>query len=308
MKRAYKAIITLVLVVLLVSFARSIDFEAFARALNLPFKIVATLVILQLVTVLIIGHQWYVLIKKNQFNASFSKIIEITMMATLIESITPSVKAGGEGVRAFMFNNDLDIPFRKTTSIIFMQKSLSLATFIVFFLASLPHVRYYQFELTIKPVLVIMSALVVIVVGYFIIKLINKFKLFISDVIKTTKKMYKYNIVTYLVSSNIIMWLLYPIKVSLLVYYFSLPLSFSQIAIVTFISYGASMLPTTPGSVGTFEGVMILGFLSMGVELEVATVIALATRFFTFYLVVIVSVIYTLAKKLSNYYLVMGGA
>jgi uncharacterized protein (TIRG00374 family) len=58
------------------------------------------------------------------------------------------------------------------------------------------------------------------------------------------------------------------------------------------------MLPTTPGSVGTYEGMMTLLLKLFSVSTEKAFIIAIITRFFTFYLVVLVSGIYLMIKKI----------
>ncbi len=307
MKRTFKILSVLIAALLLVLLLSRINIDKLLVTLNLPFNLVLTLLLLQALTFLIISHQWHYLIGVSKYRVPFAKIVDITLLATLVESITPSVKAGGEGVRAYMFSKDLNIVFDKTTSIILMQKSLSFLTFLIFFALSLYSSNLTGVDINIHFIYLPIIAVIIFGAFFFGYKRFNKVKKFVSKIINNIKTLKSKKTLLYLLSSNTIMWLLYPVKVSLIVNHFGLDIGFLQIAIITFLSYGVSMLPTTPGSVGTFEGAMILGFLSLGATIEIATVLAIATRFFTFYVVVIVSAIYALFKKINESKLLFGG-
>lgn len=70
---------------------------------------------------------------------------------------------------------------------------------------------------------------------------------------------------------------------------FAIEMDYLSIAAITFLSYIMGMIPILPGSIGSFEGAMLVLLAIRGVSMEVGVSIAFVFRFTTFWFEFLVS-------------------
>lgn len=305
--KKYNYLFCSVILVLFIFTVSKMDFNVFQYLANFNFSTILTLVFLQILTIVIISHQWYSLIKIFNPHVGYLKVIELNVIGTLTESITPAVKSGGEGVKLFLLNRDFSLEYNEGLSVIIVQKTVSSLVFLLYFFIALSKNR---FNLNIQPLNYLYFTLVIMalfLIYYFFapMKIKRKVSTFAKKVAADLLGFKEKKILLgYLTFNNLIVWLGYPIKFFIVSRAFNVDLSFITLSAIIFITYGVSMLPTTPGSIGTYEGTMTLLLRIIGVPTQKALAIAIVTRFFTFWLVVILSGLYlgslNVLNKLNN--------
>ncbi|SES72441.1 lysylphosphatidylglycerol synthase transmembrane domain-containing protein [Anaerobranca gottschalkii] len=299
-KKIYKYLLYLVTTIFFFVTIVKIDIKVFQHLLNLNIFTIFTLLMLQILTIMVISHQWYILIKVFNSNINFLKVVELNLIGTFTESITPGVKSGGEGVKLILLKKNFNLQYNEGIAVIILQKTLSFLIFLSLFVFSI-------FNTKLKIPLNINQTFLLITLGLGIIIGIYRFipenlKRVISSFIK---KVYqnlllfkdKKNLLIYLIVNNLIVWLGFPLKLLIISKALNIQLNFLEVSTIIFITYGVSMLPTTPGSIGTYEGIMTLLLKLSSVSTEKALVTAVITRFFTFYLVVLGSGLYLFIKN-----------
>lgn len=277
------------------------NFSVLSYLSNFSMSTIILLVLLQILTIVIISHQWYALAREFNKGISFLKIIELVVIGTFTESITPAVKSGGEGVKLLLLKRDFSLMYNEGLSIIIVQKTISSLVFMFYFCISVTQTKF-KVDVQLFHCMYVMLAVIALMLSYFFFapkNVKNKVSVFITKVVTDlasfkNKKM----LLGYLTLNNLIVWLGYPIKLFIITRVFNVELNIIQLSAVIFITYGVSMLPTTPGSIGTYEGTMTLLFRFVGVPTNKALAIAIVTRFFTFWLVVILSGLYIGTLKL----------
>ena len=88
-------------------------------------------------------------------------------------------------------------------------------------------------------------------------------------------------------------WILFPVKMILLVHLFTTNHDWVFLTEVTFISYMVGMIPLLPGGIGGFEATMTSLLMAMKINPNDALAIALLFRFITFWFVILISILYS---------------
>ncbi len=111
---------------------------------------------LQLVTLSLIAFQWQYLLNKTSHYLPLRKVMAINLAGSYIESVTPSVKLGGEAAKIFLLRKETDLSYQQLAGVLLAHKYLSLLPFLglaAFFLAlaftryQLPPATYLAFFL-----------------------------------------------------------------------------------------------------------------------------------------------------------------
>ena len=96
-------------------------------------------------------------------------------------------------------------------------------------------------------------------------------------------------------------WLLYPAKLYLLTIQFAPDVPVVHICATGFLAYMVAMLPIFPGGLGGFEGTMSGLLVALSFTISDAAVVTVLFRFITFWLVLLLSLVYVaLHKARSN--------
>lgn len=276
------------------------------RGVSLPVMVL--LLILQLVTQFSLNLQWYQLCKALNLNTSFSRLLVVNAYGMVTDAITPGEKVGGEVTRVIQLNRMLNYTTNQSTSLVTIQKSISLFALI---LLNITAVITLSEEISFLNSIATRTVLTIVLIGlaaFFLALLFFTEKLNIhvqklrsegkvtrwikswmngfADDTKQISRLPKKWILQLLLSFGI--WALFPIKLFILVSQYTTINLFVLFAI-TFVSYFAAMIPLLPGGLGTFESTMSGMLLVYGLTLEEAVAISLVFRFVTFWFVVLIS-------------------
>jgi len=288
------------------------EMVAIMSGITLPWLIALTL--LQLGTLSLTSTIWYLLLREKSAAITRSSVFLITMAGTFIESITPSVKLGGEAMKIYLMKKKSALSYQELTGVAIASKIFYLVPFLLislitivaaFFILDLPAVVY--------------SAFAGLLIGCCLLSLLlfrtgekertgkdhpiiqrirtrtEAARSFLSrssgmaaEIVRDPKK----SATLYLLA--FIVWAFYPVKVYLVAYLLGFQVSPIVIIIATFTAYLVSMIPLLPGGLVTFEGTMALVLVSGGMALPDAAAVAIMTRCITFWIPLLLSAAVTL--------------
>ncbi len=288
------------------------EMTAIMSGITLPWLIALTL--LQLGTLSLTSTIWYLLLREKSAAITRSSVFLITMAGTFIESITPSVKLGGEAMKIYLMKKKSALSYQELTGVAIASKIFYLVPFLLislitivaaFFILDLPAVVY--------------SAFAGLLIGCCLLSLLlfrtgekertgkdhpiiqrirtrtDAARSFLSrssgmaaEIVRDPKK----SATLYLLA--FIVWAFYPVKVYLVAYLLGFQVSPIVIIIATFTAYLVSMIPLLPGGLVTFEGTMALVLVSGGMALPDAAAVAIMTRCITFWIPLLLSAAVTL--------------
>lgn len=280
------------------------------------------LVALQALTQILISYQWKRLAQIMDPQVSLMQMLRMNMVGSFVESITPSVKFGGEAVKIWWLKTSYNWSGIKAASLLMLQKSISGAMFIlvtllftVFFMSSQWSLFSAQWSSDFSLpsgmggwLLFFFSAIVVFMLLLqfknprgFIEKAIDR----LSEMIESIKSHWnalnqrkREKKVQFMLSGFI--WLLYPIKMIILSRSIGIEISFIAAGAVVFMAYMAAMIPISPGGIGTFEGTMVVLLAYAEIGPSQALALAIVFRTITFWLVCLISGAFTSYLQLKR--------
>ncbi len=302
-KKLIKLIIAVAIIGAILWFAGEEIYFAISR---LSFSVIFLMIGLQILTLLLIGLQWwYIFWLDSDKKVSYFNIIKINFAAKFVESVTPASKLGGESARIYMFRQITGIKTGNILAAAGMQKS---TTFLGFFLLMLPLLSYWPFQLNwwenifstdiaADRSLILISLLIVSAVSAGLIylyknysgQIYHKFKNIKKDMTASLSRLSNVKNISILTFISFAYWLLYPVKVYILANYIFGGIDFTTAAAATFIAYFVSMIPLSPGGLGGFEATMALVLSQNGLTWQAGLSIAFLLRIFTFWLPLLLS-------------------
>ncbi|SCZ06895.1 hypothetical protein SAMN03080606_03988 [Alkaliphilus peptidifermentans DSM 18978] len=267
---------------------------------------------MQLVTIVLINFQWYSIAKIIGAEISFKDLLHMNLVGTFVESVTPSVKAGGETAKVYTLNKKLGLSIGRATAMVSIQKIVSIIAFatinlisIVGFLSKV-EVQGLYLKLLLTSFLFLIGVLAIII-AFMVIpdkilwifnKLSNRkfeeklnnflfiFQKTIKEAIKNKKAFSQQLLLSFII------WGFFAFKAIILARGLHLDIGLFTIAIITYITYMVAMVPLLPGGLGSFEGSMVFLLAPFGITLSRGMAFALALRFTTFWFVFFISAIY----------------
>ena len=317
----WKTAISIVALAVIVYIILKTDFSTIIAQMKLlPVHIISILILLQIITQLALNYQWYRICKVLGLKASFFRLLAINAYGMVADAVTPGEKVGGEVARVVQMNSMLGYDTKQSTSIVTIQKSLSLTALVVLngvaVVTLSSHIDFLKPVFTRIILYLILGALTV----FFIFMLFftdrlnvwvqnrkskNKvmlwFKNWMNRFAEDTKaiSVRKSEWAIQLLLSFVI-WILFPVKLIILVSQYGKVGVFVLLA-ATFVSYFAAMIPLLPGGLGTFESAMSGILIVYGLTMQEAVAVSLIFRFVTFWFVVLFSLCVIAAWKISQY-------
>jgi uncharacterized protein (TIRG00374 family) len=287
------------------------------RAVPLPLMML--LLCLQLITQFSLNLQWYRLCGTLNLKTSFFKLLVINSYGMIADAVTPGEKVGGELVRVVQLKRLLNYSTNQSTSLVAIQKSISLFALILLNIAAVMSL-YGEFDFLKSTAVRIAFIAVLISLALFLLSLIffserlNVFvqrlpyngkiagwiKNWMQEFAEDTKEISRSPgrwIFQLLLSFGI--WALFPMKLFILISEYT-EVNLLVLFAITFVSYFAAMIPLLPGGLGTFEGTMSGMLLVYGLSAEEAVAVSLIFRFVTFWFVVLFSALIILLWKLIS--------
>ncbi|MFY9279586.1 MAG: lysylphosphatidylglycerol synthase transmembrane domain-containing protein [Caldicoprobacterales bacterium] len=278
---------------------------------SLSPKTIALLLLAQCITKLLLALQWRSMALRVKQNVSFLDMLMMNAKGNVVDAITPGVKAGGELARVYELKKRLRIDFGKAIIIIGLQKTLSLLSFIFLTLLSL---IWFSFTMSIKYrhylyVFSLVLVMFVVFLGIIILfsfkpalvnKLLRKFlgKTRLMDKIDKTLIDYSSIIRDFLRDKRkfsfqmflaLFIWIFYAFKLLLVLRGLAIKMDYISIGAITFLTYIMGMVPMLPGSVGSFEGSMLILLIIRGISMEMGLTVAFIFRFVTFWFEFVIS-------------------
>lgn len=290
--------------------------EVFRILKGIPPYCILILSLLQFITLLIGTNLWYVLMKRE---LPYSRVLSIYLTGSLVESITPAVKLGGEAVKVYLFHHYSSLSYRDLGAIFWAHKYITLLPFLL--LGGLLLIPLSMNQLL--PRTFYLTFLFFLLLFFLLFlprkkehgrkQLLPKF----GQELLLARHQWRETLSSRerrkLLLLSFCMWLLYPVKIFLVAQALKAQTHLLHSAQATFSAYLVGMIPLLPGGIGTFEGSLAYLFTRSGNPYPLGLAVALTARLFTFYLPLIPSaltalfLLYRAGKGPGSIKLVQGG-
>ncbi len=316
-KKILKYICIILVVVFFVLLLINTDFkEIWNNLKEISIWVILILILLQIGTQLLLTLQWYRISKSILGESKFGKMFYILSTGSVIESITPGAKIGGEVTRLYNLKKEMNASTDNAANIIVIQKSISMIVLFIVCLSSFTYLSYnISMNINLVSKIFINILCVLLIVSLFsILCLSSKLSIFLERynnkvITKINKFIKSYSNSTKLISKkewsiqfsiSTIVWLLFPIKMLILAYSLGININLFIVIGITMTSYMLGTLPLTPGGLGTFEGSMIALFSLVDINNAISTALTIVFRTITFWFVMILSSLYVVVYKRSG--------
>ncbi|AFG37052.1 lysylphosphatidylglycerol synthase transmembrane domain-containing protein [Spirochaeta africana] len=250
------------------------------------------LVMLQIGTLLITTYLWAGPLSSRDHIRyrgirHFAEVLRINSAASLMESLTPSSKLGGEGVKLVLLKKYTGMPVHHLTALIVLHKTVVLVPLLVLGVGAMsliPHGLPID-RLTLAAVLAGVS-LVGITAA---VSLIPAARHHLQLIFTSCAPYARWSLLLRLFGTATLMWLAYPLKYYIAAGIVQTPVPIHIAILATLASYMVSLLPVSPGGLGTFEITMAHVLQFHGTGFEAGLLIAVTGRLITFWLPLLVS-------------------
>lgn len=272
------------------------------------------LCLLQVAGLFLLSYQWYFLLHKAGGRISLSAVIRVYLTGSFIESVTPSVKLGGEAVKLYLFRRETDLSTGRIGSLLMLQKFIVLTPLIVicvlFYifidrfraalgLTSLPMVRiFFLFSGAIAAIYLLLKLFYrqTHEVNGLLFRILEAIKVKMDSAKKFLKKGFKIfrgvlNLreEVLLLTISLTIWLLYPLKVYLIIRELGFEANFFFLSAAIYAAYFVGLAPLLPGGLGSFEATLTLMLGQAGFSAAEGLSVALLTRVVTFWFPLVLS-------------------
>ena len=322
-KKIFKILLWIVVALLFVSLLRSTNLSEIVGGLkSITIPMLLLLAGLQLLTQFLLNYQWCHIASAMGLKTPFWKMFYINCKGTITESITPGSKIGGEVVRGYLFKTEFDCSTADAASLVAIQKIISVGSLILLNLAALmflpssiifltPFFKFLLFGIMIF-VLAIFILLLFrpqlisnrIAVFHFKNKTFQKIQAGVIEFSEHAHKVRNGKTLLFQLILSVFIWALFPFKLVLLAGQYRDGLNLLALLGATLTAYFVAMIPISPGGLGVFEVMLSSMLIMLGLTSEQALITAVVFRFFTFWFVILYSMIvifiYNAAAKIKK--------
>ncbi|HHT36652.1 MAG: YbhN family protein [Candidatus Wallacebacter cryptica] len=293
--------------------------ELYLSLAQIDWKVIGLLLLLQIVTQLLLNLQWQRIAVFVGVKLSFWTMFYINAQGSVMESITPGVKVGGEITRGVQLARLGRCSGSTAAVVVVLQKIFSLSAFALINIFAAVYLSHRSSILdsslsrlivyTFLGLVLAAFALILIMPKQLLARINNKppvrtwlgaVRRFVENLLEhiVMFESRKQELVIQFILALAI-WLLYPLKLYLLTAQVLPDAPLVYITSITFISYLVGMLPLFPGGLGGFEGTMSGLLTGIGLSLSSSAAVAVIFRFITFWFVIITSLAFTAVYKLA---------
>ncbi len=285
--------------------------------------IMVLLIALQFLTLSATAGQWQYLLKKANCRLSLGHVLAVNLAGNYIESITPSVKLGGEAAKVYLFKRYSSLGYEALTGILLALKYFSLLPFVILSALSVTAaILYFDFPaISLYAFGFLVAFFMAIAALYFkkdiqgrvfkgraetgekhtgtgeerinssitrlpvkLVQAVSRIPAFVNRASSNSRNLTTFSEGTALIAVSALIWLLYPLKVFLVTGMLDLSIGLPAVAIITFTAYLVSMVPLLPGGLGSYEGTMVLMFSFVGIAPAEGLAVALISRLITYWI------------------------
>lgn len=305
-----KYLIYIVLAICFINLLKTLDLESLVLAFR-EFKLptIFLLIVLQIITELMLVMQWQGVGNLVGEKFAIFELVNIQATGTLLEAITPGVKIGGEFTRVYLFKKRLALSTGKAINIVLLQKFLSVISIMLLVIIALPFISLGTYDKYKGNLLLVSGIIILLLLIFFLLsdflnqkilempankkKYLEKIRLWFLDFTKDLAaiKSKGWALIPQFAFALII-WLMYPLKLYLLLSSITANISYFSLLGITLFSYMLAMLPIVPGGLLIFEITMGSLLAVHGLSAELSLSAAIIFRFISFWFVTGLSGIY----------------
>ncbi|POR00853.1 hypothetical protein AU468_09400 [Alkalispirochaeta sphaeroplastigenens] len=266
---------------------------------------------LQLLALFLFTAQWVLITRWINAPVSFRTMAGIYCAATIVESLTPSMKAGGEATKIILLKQRAGLTHGLGTAVVLIQKTLSALVFLLLATLSFAGLLLAGYDLPAAWGISLVLALAVaaiLITGIICARsrrtqerqpalgappVISGARAFLSTVYEGLL-LFRGNPQRLLlhVMMSLAIWSLFPLTLGVILYPMNIPVPWPLLAMITFIAYAAGMVPLFPGGIGSFDAVMVFLLQRSGIDLGTALTLTLAFRLSSFWFILVFCSLY----------------
>lgn len=290
------------------------------KSITLP--LILLLAGLQFLTQILLNYQWCHIARVMGFKPKFWRMFYLNSKGTLVESITPGAKIGGEVTRGILFKAEFQCSTADSASIVAIQKIISIGSLVLLNLTafmllplSVPFLSpALKIALQTTMFLLLLLLILLLFQPQFLSKKLSvyrfKHKSFqelqtgLIEYSNHAQKIRSAKSLIFELLLSVFIWALFPFKLVLLAGQYQKGINPLAILSATLTAYFISMIPISPGGLGVFEVTLSSLLIMFGLTSEQAFLTAVLFRFFTFWFVILYSVFiilfYDLFQKIKK--------
>ena len=255
---------------------------ALACLTQLSWLAVTGLLLLQALSLGLIGLHWTLLlrgIKAGEVAVGWKSVMLRYLGGSLIESITPSAKLGGEAMRMLLFRQRFGLSSGRLVGAMALHKLLMLAALLLV----VPIAAVVAGGATVGGLLGIAPAAGGAAVIATLAAVTLALALLYRGMSGSGSADLPRRLMAGLLVIAVLIWALYPLKVALAARVSGVSVSPAAILAATFGAYALGLLPVTPGGLGTYEVGMAGILIASGIGPGEAAAVTLLSRVVTFW-------------------------
>ncbi len=266
--------------------------------------VIVGLLLLQTATLAFSAFQIFALLLQSAPTLRFTRIYPLFLAGHFVESVTPSLKFGGEAVKVYLFRRVSGLSYAQVTGAMVAGKYISLVPFLVIAGAVLV---YGALGRSIP--LVVYAGAAAVGLGLAAVyagarwlqrqevdstdrlgsSLLGRGRVFLQRALEELPSLAESPLSRPLFGLAALVWVLYPIKVWLVAQALNLPIDIASVALATYSAYVVGLVPVFPGSLGTYEFSMAFLLNRFGLNPSEALAVTLTARFVTFWFPLVLS-------------------
>jgi len=301
------------------------------RTVDPKFLVIAF--VLQIVAVTATMYRWKFVLDDTHIKISRWKLLQITFAGISVANLTPSARTGGEAAKSYFLNKETGCRAKDSLATVIAERIFDLGFFIIMGILSVL-ISLFWFELPIWLIIIMLfliafTTIMVLLVYYtvtsetfglnFMLWLIKKFKRIIErfkplgeieEKLEKDFKEHSENLRVYIkkprlwlksMSSSGVMWAADIARIYFVFLAINLEVNPALLISLIFISRAAGMVPFLPGGLGAIEGSRMIVIASAGIATEGAGVHTVIDRFFQFWIVTVIGIIFAYYLGIKNY-------
>jgi len=267
---------------------------------------------LQAATLLLSAAQlWYVL-RCAGSAIRFSRVCSIHMAGGFVESITPSLKFGGEAFKAYLLKKETGVGATRLAGVLTTYGLVAGAPFVVIF-AVAAAVTYVRVAAHLLPhTLAAVAMFGVAAWGLLVwhrmrrtcatrfMRPHGRIRRFLTESWPHARNTLNWQESAVAVLISLIIWLLYPAKLAIVAAGLGLDVPLVPLAAALYTSLLVGLLPLAPGGLGSFEASLVALLGGLGVAAAEGVTVVLVLRFATFWFPLLPSGYYAARVLLSD--------
>ncbi len=275
--------------------------EAINRAiLSLNPAFLLLLCFFQACTLALSSYQLYYIMDHSKIKLPFSKVFKIYLTGTLVESITPSLKFGGEAAKIYLLKRSSMADYNKIAGIFIVYKLVSFIPFLIIIFIS-AGLAYFKLEINIfiHAAIILFIATTALLLFFYLrknnsktAKPFLKIQKFLTQAFRFSSSILTRGQFAKMIAISCFIWLAYPLKLYIITRLLNININFLSLAPMLYASYVISMLPLAPGGLGSFEGSMVFLLGRISVSAQNALTVVLLSRFITYWFPLFLSALF----------------